>query len=399
MVERRLVLSLEQAVALPYATLRFRQLGWRVIRIEPTPQGADERPGDPNRYAGRVFADEGRRGFFVPPNVGKEAIALNLKSGRGRELLLRLIAALKADVFCCNILPARHAALGIDYPTLKRAREDLVWASISAMGTEHPDVPGYDPVIQAMSGLMSMNGPHDGPPFMSGVQVTDLKAGDELYANVLLALLERVETGRGKRIDVSMLQAATSWLVTLLPNLDMGDDPAELSRSGNFHRVFVPTGVYAARDGYLYLAIGNTGQWRSLVSLPPFRSLDAGGRWDTLAARAAGRAELVQTLAALIAPLTVSDLAATLTKARIPFSPINTITDVHALAAVRSRMPRTVTPDGSSIRLAPMAVDRPEAPAAYAFAPRYGEHTDAVLGEIGLSGAEITGLRAAGVVA
>jgi len=399
MVERRLVLSLEQAVALPYATLRFRQLGWRVIRIESTPQGADERPGDPNRYAGRLFADEGRRSFFVPPNVGKEAIALNLKSERGRELLLRLIATLKADVFCCNILPARHAALGIDYPTLKRGRQDLVWASISAMGTEHPDVPGYDPVIQAMSGLMSMNGPPHGPPFMSGVQVTDLKAGDELYANVLLALLERVETGQGKRIDVSMLQAATSWLVTLLPNLDMGDDPAELSRSGNFHRVFVPTGVYAARDGYLYLAIGNTGQWRSLVSLPSFRSLDAGGRWDTLAARAAGRAELVETLGTLIAPLVVSDLAATLTKARIPFSAINTIADVHALSAVRSRMPRTVASDGRSIRLAPMAVDRPDAPAAYAFAPRYGEHTDAVLGEIGLSGAEITGLRAAGVVA
>src|SRR5262245_35429066 len=133
MVERRLVLSLEQAVALPYATLRFRQLGWRVIRIESTPQGADERPGDPNRYAGRVFADEGLRSFFVPPNVGKEAIALNLKSGRGQELLLRLIATLKADVFCCNILPTRHAALGIDYPALKRARQDLVWASISAM--------------------------------------------------------------------------------------------------------------------------------------------------------------------------------------------------------------------------------------------------------------------------
>ena len=154
MTKRRVVLSLEQAVALPYATLRFRQLGWRVIRIEAT--GSSTRPGDPNRYAGRLFADEGRRSFFVPPNVGKEAIALNLKAERGQELLRRLIERLQVDVFCCNLLPAHHAGLGVDYAALKAAREDIIWASISAMGTEHPDVPGYDPVIQAMSGLMSM---------------------------------------------------------------------------------------------------------------------------------------------------------------------------------------------------------------------------------------------------
>lgn len=397
MTKRRVVLSLEQAVALPYATLRFRQLGWRVIRIEAT--GSSARPGDPNRYAGKLFADEGRRSFFVPPNVGKEAIALNLKAERGHDLLRRLIERLQVDVFCCNLLPAHHAGLGVDYAALKAAREDIIWASISAMGTEHPDVPGYDPVIQAMSGLMSMNGPVDGPPYMAGVQVTDLKAGDELYANVWLALLEREETGCGKRIDVSMLQAAASWLVTLLPNVDITDEPADTARSGNFHRVFVPTGVYAARDGFLYLAIGNTIQWRALVSLDPFRSLDAGGRWDTLEARAAGREELSRQLAALIAPLSVAELAEALKAARIPFAPINTVAEAHALPAVRSRMPRTVTPDGHAIRLAPMAVDLLGAETQYAFAPRYGEHTDAVLSEIGLSPAEVADLRDAGIVA
>jgi crotonobetainyl-CoA:carnitine CoA-transferase CaiB-like acyl-CoA transferase len=246
---------------------------------------------------------------------------------------------------------------------------------------------------------MSMNGPVDGPPYMAGVQVTDLKAGDELYANVLLALLEREETGCGKRIDVSMLQAAASWLVTLLPNVDITDEPADTARSGNFHRVFVPTGVYAARDGFLYLAIGNTIQWRALVSLDPFRSLDAGGRWDTLEARAAGREELSRQLAALIAPLSVAELAEALKAARIPFAPINTVAEAHALPAVRSRMPRTVTPDGHAIRLAPMAVDLLGAETQYAFAPRYGEHTDAVLSEIGLSPAEVADLRDAGIVA
>ena len=122
---------------------------------------------------------------------------------------------------------------------------------------------------------------------MSGVQITDLKAGDELYANVLLALLERAESGRGKRIDISMLQAATSWLVTVLPNVDISGDPDLLARSGNFHRVFVPTGVYKTQDGFLYVAIGNALQWRALIKLPAFADLENEGRWDTLAARSA----------------------------------------------------------------------------------------------------------------
>ncbi len=393
---RRVVLSLEQAVALPYATLRFVQLGWRVIRIEPTSSDG-RRPGDPNRYAGEVFADEGRRSFFVPPNVGKEAIALNLKSREGQDVFRRLLAALDVEIFCCNVLPAHHAALGVDYETLARLRPDLIWASISAMGTEHPDVPGYDPVIQAMSGLMSVSGFADGPPVMSGVQITDLKAGDELYANSLLALVERAETGRGKRIDVSMLQAAASWLVTMLPNIDIGTDPSHYTRSGNFHRIFVPTGVYEARDGHIYLAIGNTQQWRSLVTQPPFARLDEGGRWDALPARAADRQHLWTAISEIIGALPVAELVALFVKARIPHALINSIEQVHALPAIRARMPRTHTPDGRPIWLAPMAVDQAAAPSVLEFAPRYGQHTDQILREVGLSTAEISALRASGV--
>ncbi len=184
----RTVLSLEQALSLPSATLRFVQLGWRVIRIESTPSG-DELPGDPNRYIGRNAVDDDRRTYFVAPNVGKEAIALNLKDPRGREALARIVRALDVDVFCCNVLPSRYEALGIDYPTLAAVKPDLVWAGISALGPAYPDVPGYDPVLQAMAGLMEVTGDPDGPPTVTGVPLVDLKAGDEVYANVLLALL------------------------------------------------------------------------------------------------------------------------------------------------------------------------------------------------------------------
>jgi crotonobetainyl-CoA:carnitine CoA-transferase CaiB-like acyl-CoA transferase len=397
-MSRRTILSLEQAVALPYATQRFVSLGWRVVRIEAHVPGAKQ-PGDPNRYAGRVFADEGRRSFFVPPNCGKEAIALNLKTEGGRAVLRRLLEALNADVFCCNLLPARHGELGVDFETLAAVRPGLIWASISALGTAYPEVPGYDPVIQAMSGLMAVTGEPDGDPTMCGVQITDLKAGDELYANVLLALLERAETGRGKRIDVSMLQAAASWLVTLLPNVDIaGPEAQELRRSGNFHRVFAPTGVYRAEDGYLYLAIGNTPQWRALVALPPFGALDEGGRWDTLAARAEGREELTAKLATAIRPLTVDALEAMFGAARIPHSRINTVPEVREHPAVRGKLPGTTAPDGRPVGLAPPAVDLPGQPAHLPFAPRFSEHTDAVLEEAGFAEADRADLRAAGVI-
>ena len=116
-MKSRTVLSLEQALSLPSATLRFAQLGWRVIRIEAT-KADGGLPGDPNRYIGGRMADDDRRSYFIAPNVGKEAIALNLKLSRGQEILRRLITALDVDVFCCNTLPSRYKALGIDYGTL-----------------------------------------------------------------------------------------------------------------------------------------------------------------------------------------------------------------------------------------------------------------------------------------
>ena len=135
-MKRRTVLSMEQALSLPYATLRFAQLGWRVIRIEATPSG-EGLPGDPNRYIGSRLtgdSDDDRRSYFVAPNVGKEAIALNLKDPRGQAVLARLIRELDVDVFCCNTVPSRYRGLGIDPATLRAVKPDLIWAGISAMG-------------------------------------------------------------------------------------------------------------------------------------------------------------------------------------------------------------------------------------------------------------------------
>nr|WP_269117367.1 CoA transferase [Ramlibacter monticola] len=387
---------MEQALSLPYATLRFAQLGWRVIRIEAV--GGEGLRGDPNRYIGARVADDDRRSYFIAPNVGKEAIALNLKDPRGRALLPRLIRELGVDVFCCNTVPSRYESLGIAPAQLREARPDLIWAGISAMGPAFPEAPGYDPVLQAMAGYMEVTGERDGPPMLTGIPVIDLKAGDELYANVLLALLERSETGQGKTIAVSMLQAAASWLITVLPLLDFDCRPDEITRAGNEHRKFIPTNVYPTRDGYVFLAIGSDVQWRRFTAVPKFACVANEVR-ATNEGRHAERAAIHRDIAAVTSRHDADEILADLRGATIPATRIHDIRQARDLPALRDKLTLTRMPDGRTLHMQPMAVDLPDASTTLGFPPRYGQHTTPVLAEAGLSEGEIRSLYGDGVVA
>jgi crotonobetainyl-CoA:carnitine CoA-transferase CaiB-like acyl-CoA transferase len=396
-VTPRTVLSLEQALSLPSATLRFAQLGWRVIRIEATKSGGGL-PGDPNRYIGSRVADDDRRSYFIAPNVGKEAIALNLKDARGQALLRVLITALNVDVFCCNTLPARYKALGIDYDTLCAVKPDLIWAGISAMGPDYPDVPGYDPVVQAMCGYMEVTGDPAGSPTQMGLPVIDLKAGDEVYANVMLALLERSETGRGKAIHVSMLQAAASWLITVLPLIDFDCEPGEITRSGNEHRKFIPTNVYPAKDGFVYMAIGSDVQWRRLTAVPKFASVANEVRL-TNEGRHKERRQIHRDMATVTSRHCVEELLADLRSATIPATRIFDIAQVRELPQLKERLTRTAMPNGKDVRMQPMAVDSEDAKRELAFPPKYGADTRRVLAQAGYGAKEIEAFAAAGIIA
>ena len=392
----RTVLSMEQALSMTYATQRFVQLGWRVIRLEATPSGKGF-PGDPNRYIGDVVVDEDRRSYFVAPNAGKEAIALNLKDRAGRELLKRIIGELGIDIFCCNTLPSRYETLGIDYETLRSVNPEIIWAGISAMGPEYPDRPGYDPAIQAMVGYMEVTGAPDGPPTLSGIPLVDLKAGDEVYANVCLALAEQAETGKGKRIDVSMLQAAASWLITTLPLLDFDCDPSEVTRCGNEHRKFIPVNVYPTADGFIFIAIGNDLQWHKLTELPGFEALQGESR-RTNAGRHGAREAIHREMSAATRSQTTADLMQDLASHGIPHAPINTIYAAREMRAIASKLMTTRTPDGKVVHLAPPAVDLKSGIGEFPFAPRYSEHTEPILREIGLTDEEIESLYSRNVV-
>lgn len=396
---RPVILSLEQALSLPYGTLRFVHLGWRVIRIEATPVPGRSSKGDPNRYIGRPVAGEDRHSYYVAPNVGKEAIAINLKEVKGRQILHRLIESLEVDVFCTNTMPARHRELGIDYETLSGIKPDLIWCSISAMGLDHPDVPGYDPVVQALCGFMDLTGERDGPPMQCGPPVSDLKAGDELFAQVLLALLERGTTGNGKMVDISLAHGAASWLHTFTPLLDMGSPPEEIRRNGNKHRQFIPVNAYPTEDGFIYMAIGSDAQWHRLVSTPMFASLDE-ERFNTNESRRTHQDDLHGLIAGVTAIHPADNVASVLDAAAIPNSPITPIEQVADLPFVQAASLQTMTPDGRTVRLPPPAVstdylDRIDR--FLEFSPAYGEDTDAVLAEAGID--LVSELRAAGIVA
>jgi crotonobetainyl-CoA:carnitine CoA-transferase CaiB-like acyl-CoA transferase len=196
-----------------------------------------------------------------------------------------------------------------------------------------------------------------------------------------------------------MLQAGVSWLVAVLPLLDMDAEPGEISRTGNAHRRFVPTNVYPTSDGFIYIALGSNIQWQRLVALPRFAPLASRTEWMTAEGRYRDREEMYRSIGAITAAATQAEIEADFAAAKIPHTKINTISTSAELEAVRTKLNRTTLPDGRAVRLPPAAVDVSDLPRAFAPPPRYGEHTRAVLGEIGLSKAEIDRLIAAGVAA
>jgi phenylsuccinyl-CoA transferase len=394
------ILALEQALTLPYATQRFVHLGWRVIRVESTPFPGQKTPGDPNRYVGHEVAGPDRCSYFFGPNAGKEAITVNLKEPGGAELLGRLIRDLPVDVFMVNTLPGRYEKLGIDYDTLRGFREDLIWVGISALGPDYPKFPGYDPALQAMMGYMHLTGDPEGMPMLCGVPIADLKAGDEAVTQVLLALVDRAESGKGSRIDISMAQAAASWLVTNLPLLDLDASGKQVTRSGNEHREFVPVNAYPTRDGHIYLAVGNDRQWESLTGVDGFGNL-ARPELATNSGRKAERESIHLAIGALTKQHTTADLSERFAAGGIVHAPINSLEDVAAQPFTRKTQPVTTLPDGKQVHLAPPAVGTSHLAQTnneLSMPPAYGEHNDAVFTEIGITKPELADLRDRGIV-
>ena len=395
---KKTVLSLEQALTLPYATQRFVQLGWRVIRLESAGGTGTTKPGDPNRYIGEDTGVDDLHSYYIAPNLGKEAITINLKKQEGRDLLLDLVRKLHVDVFLCNTLPKRYAELGIGFEALKRANPSLVWCGISAFGPDHPDAAGYDPALQAYSGYMFMTGEPDRDPMLCGIPIIDLKAGDEAFMQVLLALMQQMEEAHdgqsveGREIHISMAQCAVSWLITVLPQLQfVSADANVFTRSGNEHRSFIPCNCYPTRDGYVYLAIGSDQQWEKLTRVNGFAHLNTPER-KTNHGRGSDKENIYRDIRAGLQQYTTDEFIGLCVQNNLSVSPVHTTRDVAALDFVKSTMLKTVLPTGREVALLPASHPTgflTERNNVLPCAPGLGEHNEQVLREAGYDPAQI----------
>lgn len=387
MIKRKTILTFEQALTLPYTTERFVQLGWRVIRVENPGKPGQSNPGDPNRYIGDDTGVDDLHGYFIAPNLGKEAITLNLKDPKEQEFLKRIIKELEVDVFMCNTLPKRYEQFGIDYETLKEANPELIWCGISAFGPEYPDRAGYDPALQAMFGYMHLTGEPERDPMLCGLPLIDLKAGDEAFAQVLLAMLEQKETGKGKRIDISMAQTATSWLITALPQIKFSNDETKLFlRSGNEHRSFVPSNCYPTKDGYVYLAVGSDLQWEKVTQIEGFEHCAKPNR-STNRGRKAEKENIYADIRKGLENYTTTEFIEVCLMKNLAVAPVNDVKQVGELDFVKKLMVKTVLPNGKEIMLfpAPMCTDYlKEKSNVMDFPPRLGEDNEKIFKEAGI---------------
>ena len=383
-------LSLEQATTLPFMTLRLAEEGARVIRVEAPPRG------DPNRWVGpEVLPGEtGMNAYFLPNNLGKESITLNLGSEEGRALLHHLIRSLPVDVFATNQRPRSYPKLGIDYETLAGLKPDLIWVGITGFGPKS-DEAAYDPILQARAGLMELTGEKDGDPMVFGLPMVDLGAGEHAYGQVMKALYRRAVTGEGSRIDISMFQSAVSWMVSPIMLTHSFGTPD--TRHGNTHQFFAPVSVYPTADGYIFLAVGNDRQWKAICGTPGFETLDVGG-YTHNSGRIADMDPLNRQIARITRTRATDDWLETFQLLGVPVSRVNTLLEVCTdplLAGnfIRARDPRS----GLEIAIPPPPVipENLQGRMSLSFPPRLGEHNESIYGALGCVADE---LRARGAI-
>ncbi|MCX6290261.1 MAG: CaiB/BaiF CoA-transferase family protein [Bacteroidetes bacterium] len=397
--KRMTVLSLEQALALPFATQRMVHIGWRVIRIENPPDENGGNAGDPNRYIGADLGYPDLHSYYIAPNIGKEAITINLKKKEGQALLKKIIKELKVDVFLCNTLPKRYKQLGIDFETLKEANPNLIWCGISAMGPGYPDHAGYDPALQALMGYSYLTGEPDGKPVPCGIPIIDLKAGDEAFTQVILAMMEN-KTG-GKEIHISMAQCAASWLITALPQLAFVKNDNEIfTRSGNEHRSFIPCNVYPTKDGMVYLAIGNDLQWAKFTALKGFESLGNTSR-KTNQGRMDDKENIYMEIGEQTKKYSTREFVDLCLCINLSVSPVNTIKEVSSLEFISKELLKTQLSDGKTVSLFPSSVETEFLKNNHhtlTCAPRLGEQNEKIFSEAGFRKEEIKSMEIENII-
>ncbi|MEI7969663.1 MAG: CaiB/BaiF CoA-transferase family protein [Betaproteobacteria bacterium] len=379
------VVALEHVIAAPFCTRQLADLGARVIKIE--------RPdvGDPARqYDRRV---RGLSSHFVWTNRSKESLSLDLKHPEATTILGRLLD--RADVLIQNLAPGAAERMGYSHAALEARHPRLIVCDISGYGADGPyrDKKAYDLLIQSESGLLSVTGSPD-QPAKAGCSIVDIAAGMYAYSNILAALLQRGRTGRGCRIDISMLESMTEWMSFPLYYAYDGADPPP--RAGAAHATIYPYGPFPAGDGRtVMLGLQNEREWAVFcdrVLLQPEIKTDP--RFSSNPQRSAAREALRAIIVEVFSGLTAEAIVARLDEAQIGNARMNDMHDLwaHAQLAARRRWTDVDTPAGPIRALRPPGVPDSFEPRMDPI-PAVGQHTDAILTEIGYDAVAIARLR------
>ena len=377
------VLDASQVMAGPYCSMLLADMGADVVKVEK-PNG-----GDDARRLGPPFIN-GESAAFLGINRNKRSIGIDLKNPRGRELFSAL--ADRADVVLENYRPGTMDALGLGYDTLSADRPELIYCSISGFGQSGPyrERGGFDLVAQGMSGLMSITGHPNQPPVKVGVPLCDLNAGMQAAFGILCAYINRLQTGSGQWVDVSLLEAGIA--ATMWESAIYFASGTVAQRLGSAHRMAAPYQALRASDGHLTIGAANQSNWEKLCSVLGRADLLDDDRFRDNPARTVNAAELAGELEQTLSQKTIASWLLLLEQAGIPAGPLNDIAAVYADPHVQARdmvveiehpIAGNLKHIGIPMKLSdtPGSIDRP--------APILGQQTEVILREIGLTPEEI----------
>ncbi len=387
-------MDLSRVLAGPYCTMMLGDLGADIIKVEAP------LIGDDTRHWGPPFTPGGESAYFLCVNRNKRSVTLNLKSERGQLILRELIK--HSDILVENFRAGTLEKWGLDYRVLQEYHPGLIYCTITGYGYTGPyrDLPGYDFIIQAQGGVMSITGPTDGEPYKMGVAIADITAGLFACNAILAALFEHQRSGHGQRIDISLLDSQIAWLANVGSNyLISGEKP---KRYGNAHPNIVPYQTFKAKDGYFAVAVGNDLQWRQFCEHAGRQEWAEDTRFSENAGRVRNRAELIPLLDELFAQFEIAHWLSILEECGVPCGPINTIDQVLEDPQVKARemVAEVEHTSAGKVRMVASPLKIPTAPASIRLPPPLlGEHTNQVLREfLGYDERVVGELREAGVI-
>jgi crotonobetainyl-CoA:carnitine CoA-transferase CaiB-like acyl-CoA transferase len=387
------VVDLSRVLSGPVCTMILGDMGAEVVKVEPPPGGDDSRQWGPPFIGGTST-------YFLSVNRNKKSLGLNLKTEEGRRILWKLIE--RADVLVENFRPGVLEKLGFGYEAVSRTNPRTVYCSISGYGHTGPyrDRPGYDVIAQAESGVMDLTGEPDRPPVKLGTSLADIVTGLYAVQGILMAFLARHRTGRGQRVDVSLLDSMVSTLTYQAQiYLTTGRSP---KRMGTRHPSIVPYESFETKDGFVNIGVTNQKQWTNFCSTLGFPELATDPRFERMESRLGNYNQLRPIIDRALAPLTRAEVIQRMTKVGIPVGPINTVGEILEDPQIHARemiLELTHAKYGP-LRVLGIPVKLSDTPGAVETAPPlFGENNKEVLLKLGYTEEDVTVFAKSDVIA